>query len=186
MKKKKRYTLIWIILIVACLGVGAYYIVPLIVQDESTASNGAEDFKSMSKQELDRLQKSNQRSQEYLEKLNGQSSEETIIEAMHKMTHQKVRAKEKWGALEMNAANIQQIKNVLLADSNHFEERDKLLHLIEKWEKGDFTGIDEDHNKLWKLQKGNIGKATGILSPQEEKEFIEANFSGKTSDPAEH
>jgi hypothetical protein len=46
-----------------------------------------------------------------------------------------------------------------------------------KWEAGDFSSIDKDHNFLWDIEGGNIGKAKGILSAADEKKFIEQTFN---------
>ncbi|WP_411675014.1 DUF6241 domain-containing protein [Cytobacillus kochii] len=48
--------------------------------------------------------------------------------------------------------------------------------MLDKWSKGDFSNVDNDHNYFWSLQNGTIGKATGILSPEEEEAFIEKYF----------
>ncbi|WP_146116194.1 DUF6241 domain-containing protein [Paenibacillus sp. AR247] len=41
---------------------------------------------------------------------------------------------------------------------------------------GDFSTVDDDHNFLWMIENGSIGKAKGILTQKEEKEFIKDTF----------
>ncbi|WJH33740.1 DUF6241 domain-containing protein [Paenibacillus sp. CC-CFT747] len=53
---------------------------------------------------------------------------------------------------------------------------EKLLEIARKWKAGDFSTVDQDHNFFWGLEGGNLGKAEGILSAAEEKEFIEKTF----------
>lgn len=43
-------------------------------------------------------------------------NEPQVTEIMHKMTHQKVLAHDKWGAIEMTAENITRIKEHVLAN----------------------------------------------------------------------
>ena len=100
-----------------------------------------------------------------------------VISTMHEMTHQKVRADEKWGAVQMTAERIDMLYNIVKYST--YGNKDTLLEILSKWKAGDFRTADEDHNALWRLQDGTIGKATGILSEEEEQEFIEKTFKNK-------
>lgn len=102
------------------------------------------------------------------------ADEATVIQVMHEMTHQKVKAKEKWGAVQMTQDHIDHIYAIVKA--SHFKHRTHLLSIAARWKQGDFRQIVKDHNYFWKLEKGNIGKAYGILSPEDEKAFINHNF----------
>lgn len=106
--------------------------------------------------------------------LTDQSSIDAVISTMHKMTHQKVLADEKWGAIPMTDDTIKQVDTIIA--NSHFDIKDDLLHILEKWKNGDFSTIDEDHNYFWKYAGGTIGEAYGILSPEEEATFIQNNF----------
>ncbi|WP_326977095.1 DUF6241 domain-containing protein [Bhargavaea cecembensis] len=48
----------------------------------------------------------------------------------------------------------------------------ELLGIIAKWERGDFSEADKDHNYIWDLQDGTLGKARGLLGKEEELKFI--------------
>ena len=102
------------------------------------------------------------------------SYEGEVIEVMHKMTHQKVRSAEKWGAIPMSENTINQVIDVL--SQGQFNNKDELLEIMNKWKNGNFTQIDLDHNYFWNLQGGTVGKAYGTLNPEEEAEFIKNNF----------
>ncbi|CAI9391520.1 DUF6241 domain-containing protein [Niallia sp. Sow4_A1] len=106
--------------------------------------------------------------------------EDRVISTMHEMTHQKVRADQKWGAVEMTEERIDMLNDIVKNSTYH--NKDALLKILSKWKEGDFRTADEDHNALWSLQDGNIGKATGILSEEEEQEFIEKTFKTQTDD----
>ena len=112
---------------------------------------------------------------EFAQSIPEDAPEAAVMAMMHKMTHQKVIASEKWGIIQMNQESISKAKKLLLASD--FNSKEELLEIISRWEKGDFDQVDEDHNFIWGLQGGSIGRATGILSDQQEQRFIENNFS---------
>ncbi|MGP4075418.1 DUF6241 domain-containing protein [Halobacillus sp. K22] len=92
-------------------------------------------------------------------------------EYIHGMSHQKVKASKKWGFYEIHPERISWLlKGLEQADVEH---KQVYKNILVKWEEGNFSTIDEDHNAIWNLQNGTIGKATGILSPTEEKDYIE-------------
>ncbi|MDQ6600549.1 DUF6241 domain-containing protein [Bacillus salipaludis] len=107
-------------------------------------------------------------------KLDKSSSQEAVIEVMHKMTHQKVKAKEKWGAVPMIPDTINQVYNIV--KNSDFELKSDLLAILEKWKVGNFEEIAEDHNYFWQQQGGTVGKAYGTMTKAEEKTFIANNF----------
>ncbi|MGQ7876983.1 PRK06770 family protein [Bacillus sp. 1A] len=100
-----------------------------------------------------------------------QVSEGEIISTMHRMVHQKVKSSEKWGFVEMTTKEIYSVKKGI-ENSIDFQYKTKLLSIINRWEKGDFSQTVEEHNFLWGLQGGDTGKATERLSPEEEKRYI--------------
>ena len=114
---------------------------------------------------------------EFAQSVPKDASEKALLAMMHKMTHQKIVASEKWGLIRMNEESIAKAKGILM-DSD-FNSKDDLLEIIGRWENGQFAQVDEDHNFIWGLQGGSIGRATGILSEQQEQEFIENNFAAE-------
>lgn len=103
-----------------------------------------------------------------------QSKEHEVIQVMHAMSHQKVIAEPKWGAVPLTKANMEVIRDIL--DANDYPHNVYLKEIIERWLAEDFRKIDEDHNYFWKLQDGTVGKATGILTGKEEKAYIERAY----------
>jgi predicted RND superfamily exporter protein len=102
------------------------------------------------------------------------SPQSEIMAVMHQMTHQKIQANEKWGAIPMIQENIDQVYEII--EANDFQEKDILLPIISRWKDGNFNRVDKDHNAIWKLQGGSIGKAYGIMSEEEERWFVIKNF----------
>jgi hypothetical protein len=103
-------------------------------------------------------------------------TEKEFLEIFHKMTHQKVRSEEKWGFIQMSEVNLLAVKEVL-QDNPDFNKNIGMLTIVNNWLKNDFSGIVAEHNQIWKLREGTVGKAYGILSPAEEDELVKEQFS---------
>lgn len=102
------------------------------------------------------------------------TTEAEIIDIIHKMTHQKVKAEDKWGAIPMSGHTVSQVLEFL--DKSNFASKEYLIDIAEKWEQGDFQTVDNDHNYFWHWQGGTVGQAYGIMISAEEEEFIKNNF----------
>lgn len=103
-------------------------------------------------------------------------NDKKIQDVLHKMTHQKVVAKEKWGAIEMTEEHIKTVSEIVEQNKNTLHSYNAYRKVLDKWLKGDFEAIDDDHNAIWSLQGGTVGEALGIASKQEEAEFIKMQF----------
>jgi hypothetical protein len=101
-------------------------------------------------------------------------SEGAVRNIIHYMSHQKVKASKKWGAFHMTSERIDKL--IAIVEGNNYLYRDKYLDILYRWQRGDFSRVDKDHNIIWTLQGGTIGKATGIMSPIEEKNYIKKHF----------
>jgi hypothetical protein len=102
------------------------------------------------------------------------TTEDEIIDIMHKMTHQKVKAEDKWGAIPMSEHTVSQVLGFL--EKSNFATKEDLIDIAKKWKSGDFQTVDYDHNFFWQWQGGTVGRAYGIMSSAEEEEFIKNNF----------
>ncbi|MCO7128171.1 DUF6241 domain-containing protein [Sporolactobacillus shoreicorticis] len=91
---------------------------------------------------------------------------------IHEMTHQKVKADQKWGFILMTQNRIDWLYRALKKNTFTYE---KTYHtILNCWENGDFSKAVQDQNAIWKIQGGTIGKATGLLAASEERQYIEA------------
>jgi len=106
--------------------------------------------------------------------ISSSSSQDDVMSVMHKMTHQKIIANEKWGAILMTEENIVTVHEII--ELSNYPNKNELLKITKRWINGDFGTIDNDHNIIWTLQGGSIGKAQGIMTPEEERWFIIHNF----------
>ncbi|SIA43898.1 Uncharacterised protein [Mycobacteroides abscessus subsp. abscessus] len=88
------------------------------------------------------------------------SAEKEVMDTMHFMTHQKVMAEKKTGAVEMSKENVKKIFSIL--QSSDFEKKETLLEIAAKWRNEDFTGIIEDHNYFWEMDSARLARHTGF------------------------
>lgn len=93
-----------------------------------------------------------------------------IQKYIHGMSHQKVIANEMWGYYEIRPGRITWLLEAL-NKSTELNQKDTYERILTKWNDGDFTSVDKDHNDIWNLQGGNIGKATGIKTAEEEEAY---------------
>ena len=102
--------------------------------------------------------------------------EQRVQNAIHHMSHAKVYAEQKWGHLEPTQERIDQLLAVVTENQNTYEHSDVYIRILEKWQKGDFSDSVSAHNSIWDIQNGNTGKATRLLTADEEKEYEEKYF----------
>jgi hypothetical protein len=104
-------------------------------------------------------------------------SELAVQNAIHHMSHQKVEADKKWGVLPLTEERVDRLLEVVQHNRNDYKHGSVYEEILLKWQNKNFTRVDDDHNTIWELQDGSVGRATGILSAKEEQEFIEEKFS---------
>ncbi|WHZ57208.1 DUF6241 domain-containing protein [Metabacillus hrfriensis] len=102
-------------------------------------------------------------------------TEDQIQKYLHGMSHQKVEAKDKWIHFEITEERILYLIKQIESDKEAFENSDLYLDILSRWLENDYADADRDHNAIWSLQGGTIGKATGVLSKDEELKYLEEN-----------
>ncbi|TCI23653.1 DUF6241 domain-containing protein [Exiguobacterium sp. SL-9] len=103
-----------------------------------------------------------------------------LIKNMHLMTHQKISARSKWGAIPMTPDNIQQSADYLellktkfkIGDSMHAE----LKTMLDHWSQGDFSQTDKEQDRLLHFLQASRGFSNGLATENEEELFILNNF----------
>ena len=103
------------------------------------------------------------------------TEESTFLTAIHYMTHQKVLADSKQGALEITPERIA----IMLEQAEAFSESVHypfFIEILSAWDAGDFSNAVYAHNYVWNAQDGNIGEAYGLFDESQEAEFVQANF----------
>ena len=99
-----------------------------------------------------------------------------VQDVIHAMSHQKVRADDKWGFLPLTQVRVQRLTEVVEMNESNYENASIYLDILSRWAENDFSRADKDHNAIWKLQNGTVGEAYGVLTYEEEKEFIKKYF----------
>ncbi|MFD1850086.1 DUF6241 domain-containing protein [Oceanobacillus bengalensis] len=178
--------IIWGLVSILIIAIGIFsYIIIYNVQDKNDENNSADASSVVNTLAEDRTEVQGTITQENLEQYKKEglnpfgkttSIEESTIyhynEYIHGMSHQKVKAEEKWGYYEIHPERIQWLLEGL--DVVEINNETVYRKILERWAEGDFSKVDDDHNAIWTLQGGTIGEATGILSPEEEQAYIES------------
>ncbi len=106
-----------------------------------------------------------------------------LVEAMHLMTHQKILATEKAGAIPMTHDNLKAVRDYLelLHDKNKIKQEDylQLGRIIERWEQAIFDEIDQEQDVLLEEMYAVIGFSDGLATRAEEELFILNNFGAE-------
>ncbi len=106
--------------------------------------------------------------------IDANTSQSKVVDVMHQMVHQKVRAEKKWGKIPMHPDTIAQV--YMVVKNSNFDNKATLLGILENWKDKDFSKAVNDHNYFWEYQDGTVGKATASLSISEEIAYVESNF----------
>ena len=103
------------------------------------------------------------------------TQESQFLNAIHYMTHQKVQANSKQGALEITPERI----DIMLEQAEAFSDSEHYPFYIEvltAWDEGDFSNAVYTHNYVWNANDGDIGEAYALSDDDQEAAFVEANF----------
>ena len=105
-------------------------------------------------------------------------SEQHFMNTLHGMTHQKVYADEKWTLVEMTDERIDDMLAILdqVEGKGEYEHYDLYKQALMKWKNGNFENAVYVHNELWSLNNGSVGKASRLLSADEEQVFVDEHY----------
>lgn len=106
-----------------------------------------------------------------------------VEEVIQEMAHQKIIAESKEGSIMITPERIDILIQMVEKNKNKYERRamsdkyalyETYLDILNRWKKGDFSTVDDDHNILMFIQGGKTpeGLATGIASEEQEKNYI--------------
>ncbi|WP_413367670.1 DUF6241 domain-containing protein [Lysinibacillus sp. 3P01SB] len=119
---------------------------------------------------------------EYYKKDQMKSSLQTVEEntpewvfkqEIHAMTHQKVYASDKWDEVVVTEELIDAMLQKLDEQKEDFKNASFYDETLTAWKRGDFSNAVEVHNEIWASQNGTIGKATRLLTAEEEKQYVD-------------
>ena len=115
----------------------------------------------------------NDRVDSSLETVEQNTPEWVFKQEIHEMSHQKVYASDKWGEIIVTEELIDDMLQKLDEQKEDFKNASFYHETLTAWKRGDFSNAVEVHNEIWASQNGSIGKATRLLTPEEEKEYVD-------------
>lgn len=142
------------------------------IEERNTGSKAMEEFKNEGDNEP--IIMNVPTAEEVAEEFPLDLSESQVQDYIHWMSHQKVAASDKWGKMLITQERIDRLIEVI--EANDYDHRKVYLGILGRWQEGDFSRAHLDHNSMWVLQGGTIGRATGLLSAEEEQEYIDRHF----------
>ncbi|SHN22997.1 DUF6241 domain-containing protein [Gracilibacillus kekensis] len=184
MKNKLLGIIGWIVALglgVAVIGLAIFIIFALVSEDNVDSANQEELVKSERKDsdtvaEKESEQQDQESIQEEVQEVDEEKilSENSFMNTLHKMTHQKIHANEKWGAVEITPERINLMLDI--AKDSTFTHREFYMDALTAWKNGDFSNAVEVHNYIWERQNGTIGRASRLLTEEEERQYVEMYF----------
>ncbi|HSP22683.1 MAG TPA: DUF6241 domain-containing protein, partial [Planococcus sp. (in: firmicutes)] len=93
---------------------------------------------------------------------------------LHEMTHNKVYADIKFGSQPLTSESIARL--IEIVEKNDYRDENFYLVTLDAWQRGDFSNAVKVHNTIWNWHNGTIGKATRLLTEQEEQNYADINF----------
>ncbi|WKA55856.1 DUF6241 domain-containing protein [Planococcus shixiaomingii] len=157
--------------LIALIGGGGYYYIQQSFEKSEGITSIAEDLSEQQEEpKIEELSEEPKVSSEV------EMKEAQVQEYFHHMTHQKVEADKKWGAVKMTPENIESLLVIVKANQDKYEHGEYYRTILEEWQAGNFENAVSVHNFVWQLKGGTVGRATGLLDEAEERAFIEERF----------
>ncbi|TYR75228.1 hypothetical protein FZC79_10710 [Rossellomorea vietnamensis] len=170
-KSKKTALFILIILLLGTVSAGSIYF--YFSEQGNQEMTNAEDGGYREKTTEQETSTKNPFGEPFLSPIN----EKVMQQYIHAMSHQKVEAKQKWSFYEMTDERILYLLGEL--DKGDYEHEQVYRDILVKWQEGNFSEVDHDHNEVWTLRGGTVGAAKGILSSEEEQAYLRKQRSEK-------
>ena len=85
--------------------------------------------------------------------------EDKVSEAIHSMSQQKVQSGAQCGHTQITQEKVDRL--LAVCKINDYEHNDLYIPILERWSKGDFSNVVDDHNEIWKIHQGGNEDAPG-------------------------
>lgn len=88
-------------------------------------------------------------------------NEQNIYKTLHEMSNTKIIAEDNliFGEIDITPNKIKEIKENV--QQSTFPDKDYLLQILDRWDKGNFNQVVDEHNYFWDKLNGTVGKASG-------------------------
>ena len=175
MKSKLLGIIGWVVTIgfgIGVLGLAIFILFALLSEDEVANDDEPQEETTA---EVD-MEVSEADIEEEVQEVNTDSiqSEANFRDTLHHMTHQKIHAEDKWGAVEITDERIDLMLETV--KNSDFTHRDFYIEALTAWQNGDFSNAVEVHNYIWELKNGTVGRALRLYTEEEEQQYIEKYF----------
>lgn len=154
--------------VIALLAVGGYWFI------QKEAAKGEEPQAASAEVQAPEVQQTEQTLEIVDTPFSAEMDEMELQEHLHEMSHSKVYAADKWGQVRLiTQANIAEL--LAIVEASNFEKKTFYQNTLEDWQRGDFSNAVEVHNSIWSWHGGTVGKATRLMTPEEEKTYLQRN-----------
>ncbi|MDQ0206553.1 DUF6241 domain-containing protein [Alkalicoccobacillus murimartini] len=103
-------------------------------------------------------------------------TEKEMQDTIHHMSHGLVQAEQKWGKIEITEDRVERLLWVAEQQQDTYDRGELYIEMLGRWNENDFSNAVADHNKIWDIQDGTIGKANRLLTEAEIEEYTKQNF----------
>ena len=85
-----------------------------------------------------------------------------VYDVMHEMINTKIEAEDGlvWGEIEITPQQCDRV--IKLINDGSYGDEERLLKMLNMWKKGDFSDAVAQHNYLWEILDGTVGKAKNL------------------------
>jgi len=83
----------------------------------------------------------------------------------------------KMGNTQITQAKVDRLLEIAKLNIKNYDNGDVYIKILERWSVDDFSNAVEDHNEIWEMQDGEVGKAIRLLTSEEEQAHIKFYFT---------
>ncbi|MGK0466720.1 DUF6241 domain-containing protein [Clostridium sp.] len=98
-----------------------------------------------------------------------------VVTMMHEMVNTLIIAEDNriWGKKEVDKESVSELLNMIEA-AEDFYEKGIVTEIANDWKRGYFDNVVQDHNIVWGILDGTVGKASeeNIVAVAEAKEYL--------------
>ena len=173
MKKLMRTILLSFIGLLVLGGAGYWFVQGFFADDGGEIGEVAQEIEE---REVSAETTDTSKAKKSVDKADVDMDEERVQIYLHQMTHQKIVADKKRGAVEMSEENITNMLKIVKENYDYYEHSEFYEQTLLAWQDDDFSNAVSVHNTIWNWHNGTVGRATGLMTAEQEAEYVEDHF----------